>query len=255
MATAALKFGRHKYGALNLLLAKWLRLHAQPQPYVYVTLGGTELKDISNLDWIDRTLGSQVYTFEQNPTRYVLAEQTATRLRAQGVLIDVFQDDLFTFTRTSDDPHIFYLDLFRICSPKNYQNEFATWFDNSVIRPGDFLIVTSYLGRKTSWENVLKPFDPEFTFLNVTALQEKKSLYNAYHPAMMLNRALRQFDLQDDLKLIPLCWVKYFDTSTMGIYGIRCEEGKTALRSLVTGSFGADLTKKAGSLYMQSYDA
>lgn len=252
MPTASLKFGRHKYGALNLLLAKWLRLHAAPQAYVYVTLGGTELKDISNLDWIDRTLGSHVYTYEQDQGRYLLAEQTATALRAQGLLIDVVQDDLFTYARVSDQPHIFYLDLFRICSPGNYQNEFAEWFDNSIIRPGDFLIVTSYLGRKTSWENVLKPFDPEFTFLSVTALQDKKSLYNAYHPAMMLYRALRQFDLQEDLQLIPLCWVKYFDTSTMGIYGIRCEEGRTSLTSLLSGSFGADLTKKGGILFAHS---
>lgn len=245
MSRYSLKFGRHKYGALNLLLAKWLRLYARAEPYCYVTLGGTELRDISNLDWIHRDLTSKIYSFEQDPRRYKIAIQTAAKLRINGLTLSVLADDLFNYERTDDQPHIFYLDLFRNCNRANYQAEFSEWFDNGVIRPNDFLIMTSYLGRKVSWQKTLEPFESEFILLSATEVEQKKSLYNVYHPAMVMNRALRHAGLHNEIRLKTLCCIKYFDTSTMGLYGIRCEEGRTVLSELIDGCFKADLTKGA----------
>lgn len=243
--TAALKYGSNKYSALNLLLAKWLRHEATPGPYEYVTLGGTELVDVTNLDWIDRKLAVRVRSYEQDPERFILAEKTASRLREQGVEIEVFADDLFSYNRKSDLPHIFYLDLFKIFRPVAYQKELADWFDNLVIRPGDFLIITSYLGKRTPWDKVLSPFESEFSFLNIASKEKKQILYNTYHPAMVLYRAMLQFRIDEEIKIKPLCHIKYFDTSNMGLYGILCQEGRSVLKEIVSGSYDVDLTRSA----------
>jgi hypothetical protein len=233
--TGRLKFGPNKYAALNLLIAKWLRHFAiVGQEYCYVTLGGTELYDVANLNWIDSRLTRAVVSYEQDPACHPLAEKTAEQFRAQGIAVEIIHDDIFRYRRRYDLPHIFYLDLLGTCSLDPYKREFKIWFEQEVIQPGDLLLVTSYLGRNHGWTKVLQPFDSEFRLLKVSSLERKKTVYRATHPLFVLNRALLDAGLQDELRLRGYGFIKYHDKSVMGLYGIMFEKGTTTLGTLVS---------------------
>jgi hypothetical protein len=185
-----LQFGPHKYYALNLMLARWLRHHAVPgAQYHWVTLGGTELRDIVNAGWIDRLLITAVSSFEQNAKNAALAQATADQLVTRGVHVAVINDDIFAYRREVDIPHIFYVDLMGICRPKPHLRYFADWFLYDVLRPGDLLLITSYLGRNIGWPKVLEDYDAEFRLLRYALPDEQKNMYHRAHPLFVLNRA------------------------------------------------------------------
>jgi|SRR5882724_1727858 len=250
-SSTKLLFGANKYCALNQMLAKWLRDCGSPtQTYCYVTLGGTELRDVSYVAWIDRRLTSRVISFEQDATRHRLAQQTVTKLREKGVNAEAIPDDIFSYRRSANGPpHIFYLDLLGICSPNPYRREFKIWFENDVLRAGDVLLITSYLGRNPGWDKVLGQFDSEFRLLRVSSLQEKRQLYDVFHPMFVLFRSLIDSGLSSELSLRCFGSVKYRDTSIMGLYGIVCVERSSNLADTLTGTpFFNSLTDTWGAL-------
>ena len=228
-----LAFGPHKYYAVNLILARWLRHHAVPaQEYCYVTLGGTELRDVVNIGWIDHLLASVVISYEKNSVDALLARDTADSLSMRGLTTAIIEDDIFCYQRKSDLPHIFFVDLTGICKPIPYQDAFRDWFERDVLRPGDFLLVTSHLS-SVNWSRALRYYDSEFRELRSFRFREKQHLYYLAHPAFVLRRALLSKGLEQELRLRPVGSVRYKDSSSMGLYGIVLEEGQTSLRLLV----------------------
>src|SRR5438034_385744 len=114
-APRRLAYPGNKYAAFHLLLCRWLRHHAQAVPYQYVTLGGTEFRDVISVHFVDPDLLGQAISFEGDAGRFALASQTAAALRAGGMQIEVQHGNIFsTFTRQTDAPHIFFLDLLGI---------------------------------------------------------------------------------------------------------------------------------------------
>jgi len=215
-------------------------------------LGGTELHDVANFSWIDNLLTSSVISYEQDDKRYRLARTTAERLRSKGVDVQVVQDDIFRYRRPldCDIPHIFYLDLLDTCKPDPYRREFKVWFDNEVIRPGDLLLITSYLGRNPGWGKVLQRFDADFRTLRVNSFEDKKRMYEKAHPIMVLNKALLDSGLKDELSLSCLGTVKYRDSSVMGLYGVVCEEGQANLAAMIANvSLFNTTSKERGSSF------
>jgi len=215
-------FGPNKYYAINLILARWLRHYAvTDQEYCYVTLGGTELRDVANIVWIDELLGSAIVSYENDAARADLARETAASIAGRGVAVLIMEDDIFSYERDSDIPHIFFVDLTGICKPTPHADEFRSWFERDVLRAGDFLLVTSHLGTQA-----LKHYDSEFRELRSSGPQEKRKLYDRCHPAFVLRRALLSTGLEEELRLRPVGSVRYRDSSTMGLYGILIEEGE-----------------------------
>ena len=228
-----LVFGPHKYYAVNLILARWLRHYAvADQEYCYVTLGGTELRDVANVIWIDRLLASSIVSYENDAENASMARSTATSLARVGLAVSIIEDDIFGYERDSDLPHIFFVDLTGICKPIPYEDEFRNWFERDVLRPGDFLLVTSHLA-SVRWPEALRYYDSEFRELRSFKVDEKKSLYYLSHPAFVLRRALLSTGMERELRLRPVGSVRYQDTTSMGLYGIVVEEGDTSLRLLV----------------------
>lgn len=224
-----LVFGPNKYYAISLVLARWLRHYAVAnQEYCYVTLGGTELRDVANVLWIDELLGSDIISYENDSGKAGLARQTAASMARKGLAVSIIEGDIFSYERSSDVPHIFFVDLMGICKPIPYEGEFRDWLGRDVLRAGDFLLVTSYLGRQE-----LKLYDPEFRELRSFRYQEKRKLYDRCHPAFVLRRALLSLGLERELRLRPVGSIRYRDSSSMGLYGILVEEGDSNLRLLV----------------------
>ena len=250
MATKSSQFGPNKYAAVNMLLSRWLRNFAQPGPYCYVTLGGSELKDILNLKWIDKSLTSRVFSFEQDAAAFKQASELAVKYRNQGIEIEVRKEDLFGYERSIDDPHIFYVDLLKSCSRSNYQDLFRKWFETNVVRPGDLLMITSYLGRKPGWPKVLSQYDSDFRLLRIEGNENRKKIYNSFHPFLVLNRSLEDCELEQEIELDVICSIKYFDSSPMGLYGVACKDGETILSKLVKECHQVDLTKSAKEVFM-----
>src|SRR5687768_14111216 len=103
-----LHYGPRKYAALHLLLARWLRVYAdRAQQYCYVTLGGTELRDVQSLRFVNQGLSAMVVSFEEAKGRYKLALEAAERLNANGYEIDVQSGTFFSYKRRSELPHIY----------------------------------------------------------------------------------------------------------------------------------------------------
>lgn len=221
-----LKFGikGHKYLALSLLLAKWMRRYASSKSYCYVTLGGTELSDAMIVSWIDTGLATNVLSYEQDPDRYKLAVDMRQQLSSKGIEIEVIKEDIFSYRRHVEAPHIFYLDLLGTCKLDPYKRLFKTWFEADVIQPNDLILITSCVGRKPGWERVLSPFDSEFRLLRTDSMDMKKRLYDAAHPFLVLRRALTEAGLHEELNLRFVGSVKYRDSMVMGLYGVVCEE-------------------------------
>src|SRR6516165_9162565 len=90
-AARRLNYPGNKYAALHLLLCRWLRHHSQQHPYQYVTLGGTELRDVISLNFVDLNLLIQAFSFEGNAARFALASQTAHALGQSGIQVEVRQ--------------------------------------------------------------------------------------------------------------------------------------------------------------------
>jgi hypothetical protein len=104
-----------------------VRLYGTPTAeYCYVTLGGTELKDVESLRFVDSRLTSTVSSYEANRSRHKLAQQRATELSGTGLNIALHHATIFSHQRVvSDLPHIFFLDLEGICAWSDYDQRFA----------------------------------------------------------------------------------------------------------------------------------
>ena len=216
------KYGSNKYTAYNLILAKWLRNFADSHPYQYVTLGGANLHDIAYISWISRQLVSSIISYEQDDFRYKTANESIKFYTDKGIFIDIVKADIFDYRRRSDLAHIFFLDLTEVCAHEQHRTGFRTWFEEQVLRNGDLILITSYLGRNPGWEKVLKQFDSEFRILRKSTVDEQKILYERAHPLFVVHGALRDAGLDSEIGLKSVGFIRYFDTSAMGLYAIHC---------------------------------
>jgi hypothetical protein len=230
-------YGAPKYAAFHLLFAQWLRNAAVPNSaYVYVTLGGTELRDIQSLNFIDRRLTTNVFSFEQDGERFGIASETAKRLSAAGIPVTVSQGDFFTYERKSPSPHIFFLDLEGICAWSDYHQRFADFFQSETIKEGDCLLITSHVGHNLGFAAIERTFAGEFAVLGISGREAVKQAYKRAHPSFTLYKALNRYTLQTQLKVACLGCIKYSDTSPMALYGYAVSAGATTLKSLVADS-------------------
>src|SRR5271156_1285042 len=89
-------YGHRKYAALHLMLSRLIHLAVRHDTnYVYVTLGGTEFRDVQSLRFIAPRLASRVISFETDKTRHQLASKTAIELQAQGIPLTLFNKSFF----------------------------------------------------------------------------------------------------------------------------------------------------------------
>src|ERR1700734_2022804 len=123
-----LAFGPNKYAAFHLLLGRWLRHCAAPGPCCYVTLGGTELRDIPSVGFIDPSLLHQVWSYESDPGRYQMALESAVALQAQGIAVSVHHNSFWNHVRDSALPHLFFVDLLGICAWSDFDIRFGAMF-------------------------------------------------------------------------------------------------------------------------------
>jgi hypothetical protein len=231
-----LEFGPKKYAALHLLLCRWVRLYSQyGAQYCYVTLGGTELKDIESLRFIDLKFISAVWSYETIKERYDLAQKRALELSASGVQVDLQYATLFSHQRTSDLPHIFFFDLEGICAWGDYEHQFSELFQNEIIREGDCLLITSHLGHRPGLDSVRKYFGGEFAVLGIDEndIQRVRNIFRRAHPTMTLYKGLSLNGIQSELALKCFGMVKYKDGTPMGIYGYTVSMGSTQLAAFV----------------------
>jgi len=231
-----LEYGPKKYAALHLMLCRWIRLYGTPgASYCYVTLGGTELKDIESLRFVDAKLTSSVWSYEEREDRHKFAQKNAAQLLAAGMALDVRQGSIFNHKRTSDLPHIFFLDIVGICAFSDYHQLFAAMFQNEVIREGDCLLITSHLGHNPGLDGIRKHFGGELAVLGIDENDEKlvRRVYRRAHPTMTLFKALYLNGIQSELSLHCFGIVKYRDGAPMGIYGYHVSAGKTELATFV----------------------
>ncbi len=226
-------YGPYKYAALHLLFARWLRHHALDSPYRYVTLGGTELRDVQSMFFIDPRLTGSAISLENNRERFALAEVMASRVRNEGLVIETVQRDFFDFERSGDEPHFFFLDLEGICGSADYPLRFADMFRKGTLRENDTMLITSYLGRNPGWDKLFRAFDAEFRILGLIDSATKRTWYRRAHPSFTLFRGLAQANLQDEIALTCFGCVEYRDKSPMGLYGYVVQEGITAFPSFV----------------------
>jgi hypothetical protein len=227
-------FGKGKYAALNLILAKWLRHYAKPrQKYSYITLGGTELYDVKNIAWIDGTLVSTVRAYEQKSERHAIALKAVATIRDHNINIELLEKDMFQYKRDIDGKHIYFFDFEGTCAGEHHQRKFEKWFEDQIIKADDLLIITSYLGRNIGWDQVLDPFEGIFRKFRIESVEDRKLLYVTAHPGFLLHDALRKSGMDSEIRLNNFAFVKYFDSSPMGLYAFSCETGVTNLRNMV----------------------
>jgi hypothetical protein len=231
-----LEFGPKKYAALHLLLGRWIRMYGEPsRSYCYVTLGGTDLKDIESLCFVDLKLASNVWSYETDQGRFNLARQRAAELGASGVAIELQHASLFSHERTIELPHIFFLDLEGICAWGDYDRRFAEMFQNEVIREGDCLLITSHLGHHRGLDKIREHFSGEFAVLGIDENDDNivRNIFRRAHPSMTLFKALSLNGIQSELALRCFGIVKYRDGAPMGIYGYAVSAGNTELAAFV----------------------
>jgi hypothetical protein len=226
-------YGPSKYAALHLLFARWLRHFAQPGEYVYVTLGGTELRCVQSLYFIDPSLVTDAISIEEDRNRLKLAGESAKVLLKRNLEVTVSQGDIFGFRRTSNKRHFFFIDLEGPCALGNYPHQFAQLLRKEILKEGDALFITSYLGRNIGWKRLFKVYDAEFRMLGLTQPQEKQVCYRRAHPSFTLFRALNETDLQSEISLTCIGCVEYVGTSPMAVYGYNIAPGNTNLKALV----------------------
>src|SRR5262245_56036005 len=100
-----LTYGPCKYAAIHLMLSRWLRLRSSPRSeYTYVTLGGTELRDVQSLYFVDPRLTTRIFSFETDSVRYRLAEETAKALQARGINVTLMRGSFFSYQRVNNSP-------------------------------------------------------------------------------------------------------------------------------------------------------
>ena len=226
-------FGPYKYAALHLLLGRWVRRYASEGNHAYVTLGGTELRDVESLHFIDPKLLHEAVSYETEAGRHQLAKQSSLLLAEAGIKVRIENSSFFDYSRQSNLPHIFFLDLEYQCTLADYYIRFGEMFQNEVIREGDALLVTSYLPARRGWKRLYDTFDAEFRILKLHTPNEKQALYKIAHPSFALYKGLDNRGLQNEVKLSCFGCVEYRDTSSMAIYGYLIQEGKTNFRELV----------------------
>lgn len=226
-------YGPNKYAALHLLLARWLRNCPTSPQYHYVTLGGTELRDVNTLNFIDPRLVSPCTSFETNALRYTLAVDSATALAKRGVTVSVTRGDLFEFKRDSDSPHLFFFDFEGACTSADYHDRFAQMLRDETIRENDAVIITSYLGRNPGWARLFRTFESEFIILGANDADAKRTWYRRAHPSFTLYKGLSRAHLQDELNIQCIGFVEYRDSSTMGLYGYVVSAGHTAFAPFI----------------------
>lgn len=235
-STERLKFGPSKYSAFHLLMARWLRHHGHQQRYCYVTLGGTELRDVLSVRFMDQSLISHVCSYEENKNRFKEAQTASARFADSGISVEVRHGSFFSHQRESELPHIFFLDLTGVCAFGDYHIQFGELFQNEVIREGDCLLITSHLGHNPGWKEVRKQFNAEFAILGIDDNDDPsvRSVFRRAHPSMTLFKGLCRNRLQSEIGISCFGAVKYKDTTPMGIYGYDVSGGRTELRSFVT---------------------
>lgn len=221
------KYGANKYAALHLMYSKWFRQWGKSDHYYYVTLGGTELMDSQSLYFIDAEIAKTSVSFELDSERLTLAEGTAEQLKAQGKSIIVREGDIFDFSRTSDDPHLFFIDLEGTCALGDFYKRFADLFRKCVLREDDGLLITSYIGRNIGWPKLFRVYDAEFRLLGLTQSEERRICYRRAHPSFTLFRALEEANLVNDIALQCFGCVEYRDKSPMALYGYTIAPGRT----------------------------
>jgi hypothetical protein len=224
-------FGANKYAALHLMVARWLQLHAAGPPHHYVTLGGSELKDIRNLSFVGKELVDGATTYEQDSTRFRFAEKTSASLLDRIAIVCV-HGDIFEFRRATDQPHLVFIDLEGTCRAADYVEKFSRFFRDGVLKPADGLLITSYLGRNPGWSRVLGAYDAEFRILGITGTDAQKWWYRRAHPAFALFRALERAGMLTTVRVDCVGCVLYADNSPMGLYGYALTAGKTKLRGI-----------------------
>lgn len=226
-------YGPNKYVALNLLLARWIRVFPTAPKYHYVTLGGTELRDVNTLNFIDRGLVSPCSSFETNAARYKMALDAVDSLTKCGVAVQMTMGDLFDFKRTSEIPHLFFFDFEGACTSADYPDRFAQMLRDSTIREGDAVLITSYLGRNPGWTRLFRTFESEFIILGANDAEAKRFWYRRAHPSFTVYKGLSHANLQDELNLKCIGCVEYRDSSTMGLYGYVVSSGNTAFAPFI----------------------
>lgn len=230
-----LAFGPNKYAAFHLLLARWLRHSAAPGPYCYVTLGGTELRDIPSVGFIDPSLIQQVWSYEYDQSRYQLAQKSAAELQAQGISVVVHHNSFWSHVRDSSLPHLFFVDLLGICAWSDFDIRFGSMFQNEIIREGDGIFITSHLGHNRGLKSIRDHFGGEFDVLGIDTTNDQvvKSTFRCAHPSMTLFKALSINGIQSELSVRCFGAIKYRDASPMGLYGYCISSGRTELSKLI----------------------
>jgi hypothetical protein len=233
-----LVYGPSKYAAFHLLLARMFRHYSAPgEAYQYVTLGGTELRDVRSIEFIDRRILEGALSFEDNDERFALAQATARRFQEAGLSIEVVHESLFDgFQRAlAEHRHLFFVDFEGRCAFSDYHRQFGRMFRKQFIRENDILLITSFLGGRKKWERIEEEYDPEFRILGIHSSTDKQDTFRVCHPSFTLRRALREANMQDELAVECFGFVAYKDPdrSPMGICGYVIRQGRTDLRTFL----------------------
>ena len=243
-------YGPNKYAAYHMIFSRWLRHYAMPRDYCYVTLGGTELRDVEAMSFIDRSLTLDAISYEENFERHGLAEQTAAELAQRDVVVRPFHGNIFEYNRSQSLPHIFFVDLEGICAWGDYYRQFGKMFQDGVIREGDALFITSYLGRNPGWNRVFDTFDGQFRILGVSNHEDKKVWYRRAHPSFTIYKGLEYANCVGELSVKDFGCVVYRDTSLMAIYGYAVAEGSTAFLQFIRDESNYFFQIKKGFLHV-----
>ncbi len=247
MASSKTAYGPPKYAALNLLLARWARAAAVPGDHMYVTLGGTELRDVAVLKFIDSQVVGGAISFELDSKRVAMAKKTASKFKEDYDLeVQIVPGEFFDYERTSDTPHLFFLDLEGIFAWGDRARLLGRCLANSTIVEGDTFVVTSYLGRHKGWEKVFSTFEAEFSMLRASSVKDRRHLYRWAHPCFTVFQALESQGLSGELNVACIGCVRYFWTSPMGVWGFRFAEGRTRFTDLIRSGYSNRFDIKKG---------
>jgi hypothetical protein len=229
-------FGPAKYAGFHLLLSRWLRLQRDQKEYCYVTLGGTELRDCESFFFIDNALFRTRTSYEKSAPQYALAVGTQNRLAAKNVNVSVVKGDIISYQRTSDLPHVFFLDFKGIIFGTGF-DQFATrLFESGMIQPGDTIFLTSHCGRNVGYDDVFENLSGEFSVLGIDEREARKDFYRWAHPTITLFRGLNNAGMESTLSLRCIGAVRYFDTSSMCVWGYVVGDGRTDFLTFVRDS-------------------